>query len=422
MRVRAEMPPGAVEVGHLHPRQHLRPGRRLDLHAPLVHDVPDPRQIAADVIGRHQKVGAERRVADVVDPQRRQREPRAVRHQPAPPGGQQFAAATDEPLQLRRQRVVHRHRVGQHDQGVGGKIRRRVDHVELQPQLLQHPHRAQDGRHPPLGLARVGERLGRQHADLHHRLRPLAPRFLRLDRFVNAADQVVGRGVDLARRVELVADAAPRAQGEHVEALELQGGGVLVGVEVAPARVELAGLADDRHAQRAGVAGGLRQVQVAPPAAWQRLELQVRVRPQRRPRPRADVAGVVEDRAVGAKPADVGGGLALPVVDSYRGEARDGRRVFGVHARRVHRRQPVRRVAGGGLDDVQEQARPPRPARRRGRPDGRAGTGGSRGGTRRGSGKIPPPAAGCRSPCRRARRTANRGGAAAVKSSHCTVV
>ena len=245
----------------------------------------------------------------------------------------------------------HRDRVGEDEDAVPREVARGVDDVELVAALLEEPGHPEGGRVVPPDR----ELLGREDADLGHGPGGPAPGLLLLHPGVDPPDQLVGGGVEAARRVELVAHRAPGPLGQHLEALELEGRPVLVGVEVAPRGVELAGHPQAVHPEGAGVAHGQREVQVAPPPARQGLQLQVGVGGEDRPQAGVDVAPVVEDRAVRGERADERGEVPDEAPHHLAAEGEPGRRLGGVEALLDHRPPAARARAVLGLHDVEEE-------------------------------------------------------------------
>ena len=148
------------------------------------------------------------------------------------------------------------------------------------------------------GVRPPDELLGREDAEVTDRACPATPRLLPLHLAVDGADQIVGGRIDLAGRVELVADGTPGPEREHLEALELQGLLVLERVEVAPGGVELPGHPETSDVERPRVAHRQREVEVAPAAAGQGLQLEMGVGAGRGALVGPDVAAVVEDAAL----------------------------------------------------------------------------------------------------------------------------
>src|SRR3712207_5445695 len=142
---------------------------------------------------------------------------------------------------------------------------------------------------------------------------------------------------------------APRAQREHAEALVLERRAVLERVEVAPGGVELAGMPDRLEAQRPGVALRGGEVEIAPEAARQRLELEVRVRVGDRAHRRTDVAGVVEDPRLGRALAPEGRHARAEVLERFDRERLARRGVLGIQALLGHAGHAPAADAWGGL-------------------------------------------------------------------------
>ena len=85
----------------------------------------------------------------------------------------------------------------------------------------------------------------------------------------------IGRLVDAAGRMQVVADRAARALREHGAAFVEERLRLLVAADLAPQVVELAGHAEERDAERIDVAGADREMLVAPEGGRQRFDLEV---------------------------------------------------------------------------------------------------------------------------------------------------
>ena len=199
------------------------------------------------------------------------------------------------------------------------------------------------------------ELLRGEDGDLADGPRARAPRLLARHLGVDRSHQRVDVRVDAAVRVQLVADQAARPERQHPEALVLQRGPVLERVEVAPHGVELARVPERLPAEGARVALRDGEVLVAPEAARQRLQLEVRVGAGGRADVRADVAGVVEDRRVRRRLAHERRHPGPEAVDRRLRERVAGRRVLRVEPRLRHPREAPAADARRRLDDVEEQ-------------------------------------------------------------------
>ena len=118
-------------------------------------------------------------------------------------------------------------------------------------------------------------RLTRQNTEVENLFRLAAPGLLVAHFAVGFADDLVGRGVEFAIRVELVADAAFCPEGQHCRALIAQGIGMLVPAKLAPCRVEFSAHAEKIERQVVGILGRHGEVVVTPAPGWQRLQFEV---------------------------------------------------------------------------------------------------------------------------------------------------
>ena len=121
------------------------------------------------------------------------------------------------------------------------------------------------------------EILGRQDGDLGDLPRAFEIGLELLDARIGRRNRGIGVVVDGAVRVKLVADQAFRAERHHLRGLVFERLRLLEAAELAPARVELAGVADIVEAEEGRVAGARRKVIVAPAAGRQAFELEVGV-------------------------------------------------------------------------------------------------------------------------------------------------
>ena len=76
---------------------------------------------------------------------------------------------------------------------------------------------------------------------------------------------------------------------------------MLVPAKLAPGRVELAGHAKEIKRQVAGILGRHGEVVVTPAPGWQRLQFEVAEVGEKVMSSARDIAGVVEDRHIGAQ-------------------------------------------------------------------------------------------------------------------------
>ena len=362
------MPPGAVEVGRGNSRQNLCALVGGDLQSAYVHDViriaHPSRQRAlctqivdvvafGEVAAPHQvAMSINRAVAGLADAPGGQREVGQVGRQAGLERGDQFAAPGQVVGYLARQALVERYGVGQDQQAVAVPIGLAVDNIELVAALLQHAHGC-DGLG---GQALAGELLEGEDADVGEGAGAAAPRLLAGNLAVDRADEVVGSLVEPSGGVELIADRAFGVECQHLEALELQSLFVLIGLEVAPGGVELAGHAEAVVAGGAGVALRQGEVHIAPAAGGQRLQLPVAVGVAGGALAGADVAGVVEDGGVLAVGAHVCRHGPFEAVGHFLAEGLPRGFAGRVDALRQH----LLPAGGAGavlvLDDVEEEA------------------------------------------------------------------
>ena len=154
---------------------------------------------------------------------------------------------------------------------------------------------------------------------------------------------------------------------------------MLEAAELAPARVELAGVAHVVEAEEGRVAGARREVVVAPAAGRQAFDLEVRIGLEALRPLLMDVAAIVEDADAGKLGAERRAHLAAEtLVDPFVVLEPVGR-LLGIEAPLGHRGEAGGADAIGRQDDVEEQAgrvvafaglRAPVPEVRRGRPRG----------------------------------------------------
>ena len=199
------------------------------------------------------------------------------------------------------------------------------------------------------------EVFGRHHGDLGNLARAVEVRFELLDTRVGRRDRGVGVAVDGAVGVELVADEAFGAERNHLRGLVFQGLRMLEAAELAPARVELAGMAHVVEAEEGRVAGARRKMVVAPAAGGQALDLQMRIGIEA-PRPLLmDVAAIVEDADARKLGAERCAHLAAEtLVDPFVILEPVGR-LLRIEAHLGHRGEAGGANAVGRQDDVEEQ-------------------------------------------------------------------
>ena len=166
--------PGAevVNIG-----EHFAARSRFHLHRPQVHDQLCIRDASAEGPRWPQEVGAVGRLSFERDPEGVECEPVLRGVEARSVGGDESAAVSQAPADLRAQIPGNGDGVGQHQQSVRGQIALRVDHVELVSALLQHSYRAHGGG----GLGLTRELLRREHADLADRASAAAPGLFLLD-------------------------------------------------------------------------------------------------------------------------------------------------------------------------------------------------------------------------------------------------
>ena len=345
------MLPGAVEVGHGGLSEHLRAGLGRDLQAALVHDMLGFGQPAANFTGGEDKIGAKGGFAGALEAERGQGEILPGGIQSRMVRGDERAALGEVSLDFFGQFGIQGDGVGQYEHFVGGEVAAGVEHIELAPGFLQHHHRPGSG----IGYLFAVPFFGVEQADIGEWGGPGTPGFFLFHLCVNGADQVIGGGADFAVGLKLVADGAFGAQGQHLEALKLQRGGVLEGVKISPGGVKLAGHAENVFAQSARIAGGERKMQVAPAAAGQGFQLQVAVSGQPGLFKWADMPGIIEDGAVGGELADESGHFQLEGVNDLQAVAEAG---FGVGRVQTGSQHGVAGPDGGvieGLGDIEEE-------------------------------------------------------------------
>ena len=138
-----------------------------------------------------------------------------------------------------------------------------------------------------------------ENRDFGQRLDIVAPRLFLLDLGIGFADQLISALVELAVRVELVADAAFRAVGQHRGALVAQRVRMLDPAEFPPGRMEFPGHAEKVQPEVPAVGGRHRVVVVPPAAGRQAFEFEVAEMFQDFRVADRHVAAVVEHRHVG---------------------------------------------------------------------------------------------------------------------------
>ena len=114
---------------------------------------------------------------------------------------------------------------------------------------------------------------------------------------IGGGDRAVGRLVDRAGRMQMIADRAFGALREHRAALVEQRLRLLVAADLAPEVVEFSGHAEELDAERIDVAGADRKMLVAPEGGRQRFDLEVAEIFQDVAAAAADMAEIEEERA-----------------------------------------------------------------------------------------------------------------------------
>ena len=241
---------------------------------------------------------------------------------------------------------------GEHDDLVGREIALGVDHAKVGLRLQQHARRALVVRlgagapQPQVGRRASADPIGLDLLDVLERL----------------ADGPVGVRFHLAQGVELVAEIAGRAKGDHGRRLVAEGVGVLEPAKLAPRGVKLAA---HGHHRRAGVAkepGPHRELVVTAPGGGQVLQVVLRVVLVH---PEMDVAvgrvelgrAVVIDRGAGVVAVQELVARAHHVLPLAHAVQEGSLRIVHVHALLPHPPAARLAVAGGpGVADVVPKA------------------------------------------------------------------
>ena len=169
------------------------------------------------------------------------------------------------------------------------------------------------------GEPRPRRRFRAEHADLGAVDRAFHPGLALLHMLVGAGDGAVGRLVERAGRMQMIADRASGALREHGAALVEQRFRLLVAADLAPQMVELAGHAEELDAQRIDVAGADRKMLVAPEGGRQRFDLEMAEIFQNVAAAAPDMTEIEEQRTLGIALARC---LADPLEESRSGSAR----------------------------------------------------------------------------------------------------
>ena len=130
--------------------------------------------------------------------------------------------------------------------------------VELLLQLAEHSRRAFDGGEfsvkllPPNGIHIVIAwiRLQHRHGDFHDRFRAIKPRLQFLEPLVDSRIQIRHGAIDVATRMEMVADSRIQAISDAVQAVIFQRRLCADAAEIAPRTMETACHVQHRLAQR----------------------------------------------------------------------------------------------------------------------------------------------------------------------------
>ncbi len=155
--------------------------------------------------------------------------------------------------------------------------------------------------------------------------------------------------------MELIADGAFRSLGEHGEAFELQSGGILEGVKIAPGGMELASHTQIAIRQFARVTDREREVQITPAAARKRFQFQVSIVLNYVVHAWPNVSAVVEDRAVFVQFPDERGHIAQEPVQHLKSVLLTVFLIAGIEPLLFHGGAAVAAEAATWLDDVQKQ-------------------------------------------------------------------
>src|SRR5581483_1823686 len=153
---------------------------------------------------------------------------------------------------------------------------------------------------------------------------------------IRRADRAIGRLVDRAGRVQVVAGRAGGALREHRSALVEERLGRLVAADLAPDMVELPGHAEKGNTERLDVAGADREMLVTPEGGRQGFDLKVRKVLEDVAAAAADVTEIEEERHLGVVPAH-GAADSLEEIDLRRlGELQAVIRIGPVETLRLH--------------------------------------------------------------------------------------
>ncbi len=221
----------------------------------------------------------------------------------------------------------------------------------MQGQFFQQLGRAQD---------RVGHLLliegtfVREHRGFHQRGGGPRPGFALGKRAIHLADQAISGGIQAAIRRKLIANAAGEAKAEHAERLEFQRSLVFQRMEIAPAGVEFARHADAILAQFACIARRNREVQIAPAAAGQAFQFEMRIGLFAVFGAGANVPRVVKNGAAVVVFAHKSAHLLLKAVDGLLGEGAHLRFIAKIQAFFQHFLAAGRAGAGPDAHDIEK--------------------------------------------------------------------
>jgi hypothetical protein len=227
-----------------------------------------------------------------------------------------------------------------------------VDDVELTMRLQEDVAGARFACFA-LGVVQGGRRA--EHCDLGDGLEVLREAFAFFDELIGFADDPVSLLVHLSGWMELVADAAFRADRKHVRAFVFKRRGPFEAAEFAPAEVEFASHAEEVEASFGEVFRVERIVVVAPAAGGQRLDLEVREVGEVVVASAPVAVAVVEYAGLGVERPDAFADL-FKIVDIERlAELLGVLVVLRVEAGVEHALAAARTVAGGVEGDVEEE-------------------------------------------------------------------